>query len=61
MVPYTYNYPELSAAALCEAGQAYVELKQPAEAAKLWEAVLREPAAGKWAETARQRLATVKK
>jgi tetratricopeptide (TPR) repeat protein len=61
VVAYAYDYPELAAAALCEAGQAYAELQQPAEAAKLWEAVVRDHGSGKWVEAARQRLGTIKK
>lgn len=60
VVPYTYDYPEHSAAALCEAGQAYLEQKQAGEAAKLWQGVVKDFAASKWAETAKQRLAAPK-
>lgn len=60
VVPYTYDYPEISAAALCEAGQACFEQKQAAEAAKLWREVVQNYAASKWAEVAKQRLTTIK-
>jgi TolA-binding protein len=60
VVPSTYDYPELSAAALCEAGQAHLEQKQPAEAAKLWQSVVKDYATSKWAATAKQRLAGIK-
>lgn len=59
VVPYTYGYAEPSAEALCEAGQAHLEMKQAAEAAKLWQAVTRDYASSRWAEMARQRLATI--
>ena len=59
VVPYTYEYAEPSAEALCEAGQAHWEMKQTAEAAKLWQAVTRDYASSRWAEQARQRLSTV--
>ncbi|MCY3023715.1 MAG: tetratricopeptide repeat protein, partial [Planctomycetota bacterium] len=59
-VHYTYDYPEHSAAALCEAGQAHLEQKQPAEAARLWQSVIKDFAGSKWAETAKQRLAALK-
>jgi len=60
VVPYTYDYPEHSAVALCEAGQAYLEQKLPAEARKLWETVLKDYAASKATEAAKQRLAALK-
>ena len=59
VVPFTYDYPEPSAEALVEAGQAHLELKQSAEAAKLWQTVMRDYASSHSAETARQRLSTV--
>jgi tetratricopeptide (TPR) repeat protein len=59
VVPSTYDYAEPSAAALYEAGQAHLEMKQPAEAAKLWQAVTRDYASSRWADSARQRLPAV--
>ena len=59
-VAFGYECPEHTAAALCEAGQAYIELKQPKDAAAVLERVIREHAATRWAETARQRLASIK-
>lgn len=56
----TYDYPEVSAEALCEAGQVQMELKQPAEAAKLWQGLIKDYAASKWAEAAKKRLAGMK-
>jgi len=59
VVPFTYEYPEHSAAALCEAGLAYVEMKQPAEAARLWQGVVKDYASSKWADVAKQRLTSI--
>ena len=59
-VPAVYDYPELSAEALCEAGQAYLEQNQPAEATKVLQGVVKDYGASKWAETAKKRLAGIK-
>jgi TolA-binding protein len=59
-VPLTYNYPEWSAAALCEAARAYMELRQPAEAAKLWRQVVKDYSTSPWARVAQQGLAGLK-
>jgi TolA-binding protein len=59
-VPFTYGYPEHSAAALCEAGQAYLEQKKPDESRKVWDDVVKNYPGSQWAETARQRLAALK-
>ncbi|MGD0898581.1 MAG: tetratricopeptide repeat protein [Thermoguttaceae bacterium] len=59
-VPLTYSYPEQNATALCEAGQAYLEMQQPAEAVKLWEQVIKEFGSSPWAAVARERLATLR-
>ncbi len=60
VVPFTYDYPELSALALCEASRAFVEMKQPEQAARLLERVVKDHAQSQWAEVARQRLAEIK-
>ena len=60
VVPFTYDYPELSAMALCEASRAFVELKQPEQAANLLKKVIKEHGQGRWGEVARQRLAEIK-
>ncbi len=60
VVPYAYDYPELNAPALCEAGRAHAELKQPAEAAKCYQRVVKEYAASDWAKVAQQALAGLK-
>lgn len=57
VVPFTYDYPELSALALCEASRVFVEMKQPQQAAKLLERVIKDHPQSQWAEVARQRLA----
>ena len=59
VVPYTYDYPELNATALCQAAQAYVGLNQPAEAAKLWQRVVKEHPNTEWAKAAEQGLAAL--
>ncbi len=43
-----YEIPEVSAEALCEAGVAQLELKQPAEATKLWQSVIADHPTSKW-------------
>ncbi|HYG74072.1 MAG TPA: tetratricopeptide repeat protein [Planctomycetota bacterium] len=59
LVP-VYENSEASAEALCEAGQAHLELKQNDEAKKVLETVVKDYAASKWAETAKKRLAGTK-
>lgn len=61
VVPFTFDYPELSAAALCEAARANVEQKQPDQAEKLLRRVLKDYPKSKWAEVARERLEALKK
>src|SRR5262249_39742933 len=60
-VPFTYDYPELSAAALVEAARAFSELKQKDQAEKLLQRVLKDHAQSKWAEVAKERLEALKK
>ena len=59
-IPFTYDYPELKAAARYEAARAYVELNQPDMARKQLEAVMQEFPGTPWAEAAKERLATIK-
>lgn len=54
VVPTTYNYPELTAAALFEAARAHAELKQIDPATKLLERLKREFANTPWAEAAKE-------
>jgi TolA-binding protein len=55
-VPTTYGYPELSAAALLEAGRAHAEANQPKEAMRVWERVVREFPGTVWAKAAEEKL-----
>jgi TolA-binding protein len=55
-VPLTFDYPELSAAALTEAARCHIEQKQNEPAAKLLRRVIKDHAGSKWAEVAKQRL-----
>ncbi len=56
IVPYTYDYPELSATALCEAARALAEDKKPEQAEKLLRKVIKEYPASPWAKVAQERL-----
>jgi len=60
VVPTTYNYPELTAAALFEAARAHGELKQIDPATKLLERLQREFANTPWAEAAKELQAKLK-
>jgi tetratricopeptide (TPR) repeat protein len=60
IVPFTYDYPELSATALCEASRVLLELKQPQEASRLLQRVLKDHPEGKWADVAKERLQQIK-
>jgi tetratricopeptide (TPR) repeat protein len=61
VVPFTYDYPHLSALALVEAARAFAENKQPQRAIQLLERVLRDHPGTDSAQAARQRLAELKK
>ncbi len=56
VVPFTYDYPDLSALALVEAARAMSENKQPAQAVKLLKRVIRDHPGTAHAEAARKRL-----
>jgi TolA-binding protein len=56
VVPFTYDYPELSAVALVEAARAFTELKQQDQAARLLERVIKDHPQSEWAKVARERL-----
>jgi tetratricopeptide (TPR) repeat protein len=60
VVPFTYDYPELSAVALCEAARSFVEQKQTEQASRLLQRVLRDHPDSKWAQVAKERLETLK-
>jgi cellulose synthase operon protein C len=62
LVTYTYDYPELTFAALLEAARAFEEDKQPAEAEKLLNKVIKDaPTDGEWQKAAKERLAKLKR
>jgi TolA-binding protein len=56
VVPYTYDYPHLSAVALLEAARAFAENKQKDQAVKLLKRLLRDHPDTAAAEAARKRL-----
>jgi TolA-binding protein len=56
VVPFTYDYPELSAAALLEAAKSYSENRQAEQAQKLLERIVRDYANTPWAEAAKERM-----
>jgi TolA-binding protein len=60
VVPYTYDYPELSASALSEAARAFAEQKQHDQAMKLLQRVIKDHPESKWADAARERLEALK-
>jgi TolA-binding protein len=60
VVPFTYDYPEWNAAALVEAARTFGELKKKDQAVKLLERVIRDYPQSKWAEVAKERLASIK-
>jgi TolA-binding protein len=61
VVPYTYDYPELTPVALVEAARALTETKQKDQAEKLLQRVLREYEGSEWAKVAKERLEALKK
>ncbi|MDP6543896.1 MAG: tetratricopeptide repeat protein [Phycisphaerae bacterium] len=60
-VPYTYNYPEYNAQAWYESGVAYIATKQPVDADKSLQQVLKNYPKSKWAAEAKKLLPEVKK
>ncbi len=56
VIPSTYDYPELRAAALLEAGKAYLELNQREQANRQFERILREFPGTPWADAAKEKL-----
>lgn len=56
VVPFTYDYPELSAVALVEAARAFAEMKQRDQAARLLERVVKDHPDSPWAKVAKERL-----
>jgi TolA-binding protein len=61
VVPFTYDYPNLNALALVEAARAMAEDKQPDQAIKLLERVIRDHPETESAEVAKKRLEELKK
>jgi len=61
VVPFTYDYPNLSALALLEASRAFAENKQADMAVKLLERVIRDHPDTEHADAAKKRLAELKK
>jgi TolA-binding protein len=61
VVPFTYDYPELSAVALLEAARALDEDKQRGQAVKLLERLLRDHPSSESAKAAKERLDVLKK
>lgn len=61
LVPYTYDYPEVSAVALLEAARALAEDKKPDQAIRLLERLLKDYPDGEPAAAARKRLDELKK
>lgn len=59
-VPFTYDYPDLSAPALMEAARAFSEMKQNDQAIRLLERLLRDYPSSRWAEAARERLESLR-
>jgi len=60
VVPLSYDYPDLSASALCEAARALVELKKMDDAKTILNRVVKDHPTGSWAELAKKRLAEIK-
>ena len=61
VVPFTYDYPHLSALALLEAARAHAENKQKEQAIKLLERVIRDHPDTDHAEAAKKRIEELKK
>jgi TolA-binding protein len=60
VIPFTYDYPELKAAARFEAAKAHAELRQNDLAMRQLEIILQEFPGTPWAEAAKERMATLK-
>ena len=56
IVPYTFDYPEISAIALCEAARALIEDKKPEQAERLLKKVVKDYPTSEWAKIAQERL-----
>lgn len=56
IVPYTFDYPEISATALCEAARALEADKKPEQAERLLKKVVKDHPTSEWAKVAQERL-----
>jgi TolA-binding protein len=61
IVPYTFDYPEISATALCEAARALIEDKKPEQAERLLKKVVKDYPTSEWAKVAQERLEKIGK
>lgn len=61
VVPFTFDYPDLSAAALTEASRALIEDKKPEQAERLLKRVIKDYPQSEWAKVAQMRLDTLNK
>ncbi len=61
VVPFTFDYPDLSAAALTEAAHALIEDKKPEQAERLLRRVIKDYPQNEWAKVAQKRLDEIKK
>ncbi|MCE9532725.1 MAG: tetratricopeptide repeat protein [Planctomycetes bacterium] len=61
VVPYTFDFPELNAAALAEAARALIEDKKPEQAERLLRRVIKDHPQSEWAKVAQKRLDELKK
>jgi TolA-binding protein len=61
IVPFTFDYPDLNAVALCEAARALTEEKKPEQAERLLRRVVKDYPQSEWAKVAQQRLDALKK
>jgi TolA-binding protein len=59
VVPHTYDYPELTPLALCEAARSYLEMKDKVQAERLLQRVLRDFPDGEWAKVAKERMSAI--
>src|SRR5262249_32177128 len=56
VIPTTYDYPEIQAAALLNAGKAYLQLTQNDQANRQFERLLRDFPGTPWADAAKEKL-----
>jgi TolA-binding protein len=61
VVPFTYDYPEWSAAALYEASRVFADMQQPEQSDALLKRLIKEYPQSPWAKPAKDRLNGVKK